>query len=141
MNISPKQRFLDICHFKRPGDLWLRDFFWEETLEKWVEQGAPKEIIHPHFQREYFQFESIQRLGGTEYRTIIGDYRDEIRPQIDLGHGIVMTQAEEVSRAFIPPYEPKVISENERTVTLINAAGQTVKHTKNSFERMPMYLD
>ncbi|GAJ19613.1 unnamed protein product, partial [marine sediment metagenome] len=57
MNISPKERFLDICHFKRPGDLCmltgLCDIGWEETLEKWVEQGAPKEIINnPRFERE-----------------------------------------------------------------------------------------
>ena len=24
MSISTRERFLDICHFKRPSDLWLR---------------------------------------------------------------------------------------------------------------------
>ena len=66
MNISTKERFLDICHFKRPGDLFMRgDGFWAETLEKWVEQGAPKEIIDPHFRREYFRFERMRMLSGT----------------------------------------------------------------------------
>jgi len=35
MNISPKERFLDICHFKRPSDLWLSDSFWQKTLGEW----------------------------------------------------------------------------------------------------------
>ncbi len=51
MNISPKERFLDICHFKRPGDLFLRvELFWGKTLEKWVEQGAPEQIVAPTFE-------------------------------------------------------------------------------------------
>ena len=66
MEISPKQRFLDICHFKRPGDLYLRDTFWDETVTEWVKQGAPKHIIGPtlgermrgnRFIQDYFQFE------------------------------------------------------------------------------------
>ena len=48
MNISPKERFWDICHFKRPGDLCMLSHpaqgsvLTEQTLENWVEQGAPK---------------------------------------------------------------------------------------------------
>ena len=71
MNISPKERFLDICHFKRPGDLFLRpEPFWEQTLEKWVEQGAPEEIINPRFRREYFQFQRIRGLAETNFSAI-----------------------------------------------------------------------
>ena len=142
MNISPKERFLDICHFKRPGDLWLRDPFWGETLEEWVKQGAPKEIIHPRFRREYFQHQRIYRLGGTEWRGIIGEDREaeEITPQIDLGHGITV-EAEEAPRKLVPAYEIRAISEDERTITYINASGQTVKYIKDSLENMPMYLD
>jgi hypothetical protein len=62
MNISPKERFLDICHFKRPGDLYTADDFWPETLKEWVKQGAPKEIIYPRFCRDYFQFQRIRAL-------------------------------------------------------------------------------
>ena len=58
MNISPKERFLDICHFKRPGDLCILSagisYFMEQVLKKWVEQGAPEEIINPRFLNDYF---------------------------------------------------------------------------------------
>ncbi len=140
MNISPKERFLDICHFKRPGDLSMLtsiNVFWEQTLEKWVEQGAPKEIINPGFRREYFQFEHIRRLAETNSGAI-GEGREEVPPKIDLGHGIT---ARVGSGPLIPAHEPRIISENESTVTLINAAGQTVKYIKDSLDRMPTFLD
>jgi len=47
MSISPKQRFLDICHLKRPSDLWIKDVFWPGTATEWVKQGAPEQIIGP----------------------------------------------------------------------------------------------
>ncbi|GAI95787.1 unnamed protein product [marine sediment metagenome] len=87
MKISPKERFLDICHFKRPGDLYmsiLLNRFWEQTLENWVEQGAPEEIINPRFHGEYFQFEHIGGLssGGKGWEAVFS--------KIDLGHGITV---------------------------------------------------
>ncbi len=66
MDISPKERFLDICHFKRPGDLCMIstgiNAIAEQTLEKWVEQGAPKEIRNTCFRQEYFGFEPIYQI-------------------------------------------------------------------------------
>ena len=142
MNISPKERFLDICHFKRPGDLCMLstlNLFWEQTLEEWVKQGAPKEIIGPRFRKEYFRFEHLRRLNGTESLAIIGEGREEIPSKIDLGHGITVGRG---SSSIVPAYEPRIISEDEHTVTLINAVGQMVKRLKESWETgMPMYLD
>ena len=134
MNISPKERFLDICHFKRPGDLFLIfDCFWEETLEKWVEQGAPKQIIDPRFREDYFQF---------QYPRWLSEIKSGIRGasvMIDLGHGI--TEGARALSLLIPGYEPRFISEDERTVTYINDRGQTVKALKGQLSRMPTFLD
>ena len=44
MSISNRERFLGICHFERPGDLYISDLFWLDTLEEWAKQGAPKEL-------------------------------------------------------------------------------------------------
>ena len=44
MSTLTKERFLDICHFKRPGDLCLStnlNVFNHATLTEWVKQGAP----------------------------------------------------------------------------------------------------
>jgi len=120
----------------------FNNFFWEQTLEKWVEQGAPKEIINPRFRREYFRFERICWLTETKFGGIagsgIGEGREEAPLKIDLGHGITMRAG---GRLLIPYYEPRIISEDERTVTLINTMGQTVKYIKDSLTRMPMFLD
>ncbi|MBA7552799.1 hypothetical protein ES705_45375 [subsurface metagenome] len=140
MNISPKERFLDICHFKRLGDLYMPSSinpFWGETLEKWVEQGAPKEIISPRFRRGYFRFEHIRGLGGTKGG--IGEGREELHPTIDLGHGITVGATTYLQH--IPAYEPRIISEDESTVTLRNASGQTVKYIKDHVSMMPTFLD
>ena len=52
MTESLRQRFLDICRFRRTGDLcllapWLNDF-WVEVPSVWVHQGAPAELEDPH---------------------------------------------------------------------------------------------
>jgi len=137
MNISLKERFLDICHFKRPGDLYMSiilNRFWEQTLENWVEQGAPKEIINPRFHGEYFQFEHIGGLsvGGRVWEALFS--------KIDLGHGIAVRTW--TLSPLVPTYEPRIVSEDESTVTLINAEGQTVKYIKDRVEGiMPTFLD
>ena len=143
MNISPKQRFLDIAHFKRPGDLCMIDGATKQTLEKWIEQGAPKEIVNPGFGREYFQFEMRGR-GLTEIKSGIYGWGGEEKPRtnIDLGHGIVV--GTEGAGPLVPAYEPRFISGDEHTVTAITEQGQTVKYLKKNLKMnfgMPMFLD
>ena len=66
MSISPKERFLDICHFKRPGDLCMLsaglNVIAEHILKMWIEQGASEEITNPSFINDYFQFQHILAL-------------------------------------------------------------------------------
>jgi len=111
----------------------------EATLEKWVEQGAPKEIINPRFRREYFQFQRIRQLDGTKPGTI-GEGQEEVPSKIDLGHGITVRMS--ALLPLVPAYEPRIISEDERTVILRNARGQTTKYIKDRVEgMMPTFLD
>jgi uroporphyrinogen decarboxylase len=146
MKISPKERFLDICHFKRPGDLCLlsdrfNNLFWQQTLEEWSKQGAPKEIIDPRFRREYFRFERIHWLIGTRYSDI-EEGREELPSKIDLGHGMTMPMAVSVvTSPLVPNYEPRFISEDERTLTLRSGKGQIVRYLKDDPSKMPMFLD
>ncbi len=143
MNISPKQRFLEICHFKRPGELYIlpniRCGFWEQTLENWIEQGSPKEIINRRFRRDYFQFRNVIWLESES--GIIGEGHEDkvLPPKIDLGHGITVRAG---GGAISPAYEPRFVSEDERTVTLRNSTGQTVRYLKDRVEgMMPTFLD
>jgi len=146
MDISPKQRFLDVCHFKRPGDLCLlsdcfSNFFWEKTLEEWLKQGAPKEIIDPRFRREYFRFERIRWLAGATNSGAVGDGEVYERPRRKSEIGDIETPEASGYGPVIPAYERRFISEDEHTFTYVNGAGQTVRGFKNSWDKMPMFLD
>jgi len=60
-----RQRFLDICHGKRPGDVLITDWFnryWLDVPDEWIKQGAPKEIKKADAFNRYFQFEHIHNL-------------------------------------------------------------------------------
>jgi uroporphyrinogen decarboxylase len=130
---SLRQRFLDICRFKRSGDLcllapWLNDF-WMETPEVWVSQGAPAELADPRRLRDYFQFEHIRVL--REIQT--GLYMDK-RLEV-LGQTYVYAIP-----PIIPTYEIRMLGEDEHTLSLINEGGQTVRIDKRDPQKMPMYL-
>jgi len=133
MGISARERFLGICHFERPGDLFTFDKFWPETLEEWVKQGAPKQIIDPCFLYDYFQFDHCHSL--TQVKSGIGAAM-AYQPS-GLGYGITRWQRTPV----VPSYEPRIILEDERTVTFTNGDSQTLRVFKDNLTRMPIYLD
>ena len=138
MSMSPKERFLDICQFKRPGDLCMLttmvNIFWEQTLQKWVEQGAPPEILNPRFRGDYFQFTHIRWLAEVGSGPVV----PAVRSVTALGHEIRVGQG---NTPIVPTYEPRIVSKDERTITYINGTGQTVRVFRDDPGKMPMYLD
>jgi len=145
VDISPKQRFLDICHFKRPDDLYTHEYFWPETLEEWVKQGAPKQILpstpreglrgnpflHDYFnydRQPYWLSQVISGLGGVAAH----------RPS-ELDSRIVLFWAQYTP--VVPYYKPRIISEDEHTITFISGDRQTLKVFKDNPLKMPMFLD
>ena len=141
MSISSRERFLGISHFERPNELYTYDLFWPETLEEWIKQGAPKQIIAsekdklsgPAFIENYFQLDQPHLL--IEIKSGIGSAM-AYRPS-GLGYGITRWQR----TPLVPNYEPRIISEDERTVTCASGDGQTLRIYKDSVTRMPTYLD
>ena len=61
-----------------------------------------------------------------------------LAPIVNLGHGIEVRAG---GAPIVPAYEPKIISQNERTYTYMNGRHQTLKVLKDSPTKMPMYLD
>ncbi|MEE8398421.1 MAG: uroporphyrinogen decarboxylase family protein [Desulfobacterales bacterium] len=137
MSISLRERFLGICKFERPGDLYIHDGFWSQTLKEWVEQGAPERIWEEEFRREYFQFApSLFTPGLLDIRSGLSFTRGK---RVDVGDGLRLMDYG--IPPTIPSFEPQRIGEDERTITVINGAGQTVKFLKDSSGNMPMFMD
>jgi uroporphyrinogen-III decarboxylase len=134
MTETLRQRFLDICRFKRTGDLcllapWLNDF-WMETPDVWVSQGAPAELADPRTIRSYFEFDHIRVL--REIQTgLFMDKRLEV-----LGMNYVYAIP-----PILPTYEIRMLGEDEHTLSLTNEGGQVVRIDKRDPQKMPMYLD
>ncbi len=134
MEASLRQRFLDICRFKRTGDLcllapWLNDF-WMETPEVWVKQGAPAELMDSRTLRDYLEFEHIRVL--REIQT--GLFMDK-RLNV-LGRNYVYAIP-----PIVPTYETRRLCDDEHTISLVNEGGQVVRIDKRDPQKMPMYLD
>jgi len=142
MSISTRERFLDICHFKRPGDLYLTEWYWPTTLEEWVKQGAPEQIISKVQEQEHIWlgggFISDYFQLGRRYR--VGITRQPLRLDSEIKR-INNLLISPLAWVVAPNYEPRVISEDERTVTFIDGAGRTLKVLRDNPYNMPMYLD
>jgi len=131
---SLRQRFVDICRFKRKGDLcllapWLNDF-WIETPDVWVSKGAPSSLADSRKLRSYFGFEHIRLM--REIQT--GLYMDK-RLEV-AGNEYVYAIP-----PILPTYDTRIVGEDDHTVSLVNEGGQTVRVFKNDPQKMPMYLD
>lgn len=141
MDTLTKERFLDICRFKRRGDLCLLgtflNGFWPETIGEWAKQGAPKSFAEPASGlsadpvSDFFKFEPIRWL-----------------TEIDSGvlHGIEVRNlagSDVLINSFLaaPPYEVRQIEEDDRTLTFENLCGQTIKVFKDKPVDMPLFMD
>jgi len=129
MSISPRERFKAIAKFQRPGDLSYSDMFWPETLISWIRKGAPQQLIDMTFLRQFFGYNYVRPLreitsGLTAALYMAGDI-PAIQPLPPI----------------VPRFEQKVLKQDDKTITMINQGGQTVKILKNDPQKMPMYLD
>jgi len=137
-----RQRFLDICHFKQTGEIFLvvniASSYWSQTLQEWCKQGAPKKIfgepldgITSPLLHKYFRLAPTRRLVEVDSGVHSGIKRVDI-----LG-----TRFLTYNSLALPPFEINILEADDRNVTWVNASGQTVKTMKGYPERMPMYLD
>ena len=54
--MTNRERYKAIARFQRPGDLWITDSFWQETLISWVENGGPPQLTNNAYHGQYFGF-------------------------------------------------------------------------------------
>jgi len=137
MAMTRRDRFLGICRFDRPGDLYINDGFWSQTLKEWIKQGAPENIWDPAFRADYFQFSpGLHTPGLLDIRSGLSYSRGK---RIDVGKGLKLMDYG--IPPTVPSHEPELIDEDDRTMTVVNAAGQTLKFLKGDTGNMPMFID
>ena len=131
--ISNRDRFKAIARFQRPGELSILSIlnpFWSgSTIEHWVAQGAPQQLLDRAFRDRYFGFDSECQLD----KIISGMTRIWYKA----GGELVTTAIP----PMVPYFETKVLEEDERTLTIINPGGQKSKIFRDDPARMPMFLD
>lgn len=126
--MTGRERFLKIARFELPDAVFLSAYnhsFWYKALERWVEEGAPREILTSNVARyNYFGFE---RIGMVHVEASL------------------LALGETGGPPFLPPvrprFEPRVVEEDERTRVIINEAGIKLRQYKNDPQRMPAWLD
>jgi len=133
MDFPKRDWFLNVARFKSPGELCLLaptfNEFWPETLENWVRQGVTEQMLNSRFRGDYFQFFHFRELHEVSTGLIAAD--------IDLkGHNFRY-----LIPPVCPPFESRIISEDEHTFTIITASGQKARVFKDNPEKMPTYLE
>lgn len=137
MDITLRERYLGICRFERTNDLYTFDEFWPQTLIQWVEEGAPEQIFDEKYRREYFQHgHGFYTPGLIDIRSGIIYGRGNF---YDIGHGINL--GDWWIPPIIPAFKPEIIDHDERTVTLVNGGGVTVRYLKDDPWSMPTFVD
>lgn len=114
---TTKERFQKVFHyeeFDRPPDFEFG--YWEETLEKWINQEKIPQNILQNNDDENFQ-EKAEKYFGFERR-----------------------QTLPVAVDLKPCFERKVVEEDERTRIVRNERGITCRELKNH-ETMPEWID
>jgi len=129
MNISNRERYKAIARFQRPGDLCTSDGFWQETLIFWVQKGAPPQLTNSTFRGQFFGYDHSRGM------------REIVSGLVNAPYIAGEVEAYLAIPPIVPQFEPKVLKDDEYTLTIINQGGQTVKVFKDDPQKMPMFMD
>jgi Uroporphyrinogen decarboxylase (URO-D) len=138
-----RERFRAICRGDRPGDFGVIGngvhIFWPETLPAWIEQGAPAALAEtagadygvPNVADRFFGFDESRSLAEVHSGMDAGTEMHEYVPG---------TTAHNHSFLVCPPFEPRVVEEDEKSIVVVNSAGITERLLKGAAYNMPMWL-
>jgi uroporphyrinogen decarboxylase len=137
VNMPNRERFLALCRGERPGDFAVMDWFhrcWADTIEAWIEQGAPEEIRSPEVLNQYFQFEHLHGL-----QEIISEHkRADLKEIASSTHTMGFFH---ITPPVMPVFEIKVLKEDARHRVETTFGGVTVEVSKEHPWRMPKFVD
>jgi Uroporphyrinogen decarboxylase (URO-D) len=142
MSQFTKDRFRAICRGERPGDFGILGngfhFFWPETLDAWVLQGAPASFTDPAQDHrlpsdvdDFFQFDRSRSLAEIKSGQDACSWMTEYVPGVT---------AFNYSFLACPPFETRVLEEDDRSIVVRNSAGITERLLKGRAFNMPTWL-
>lgn len=132
--MTPRERFKAVIHFKKPDVLPWAESFYDETVVKWLSEGLPaSEVIVLEWEIArggvvLLNWPAVKGLNPYDYFGCI-PLRGGIVP-VDLGP--------------IPRFKQRVVRENERYVELITETGaiaRRYKRAKYVWYSMPQFLE
>jgi len=124
--MTPRERFLKIARFQLPNAIYLSPYTdnpWRKTVERWVAEGAPPEILTDNVAR--YRYFGLDRIGmvQVEVNLLLTDTKGTAIPPVR------------------PRFEPKVLEEDERSRVCINEGGIMIREFKDDPQKMPLWLD
>jgi len=125
--MNTREKFQKIAHFELIGELFLsswHQWFWHDTLLRWIKEGASFEILSDEHRSEYFGFDRV-----------------EIMPICSNYYSLGPSLGPPYVPPYIPLFERKILEEDERTRIVIDEAGRKVKEYKEQPERMPQWVE
>jgi len=125
--MTDRQRFKLIARCELKGELFVpSDFqwFWHETLVRWVNEGAPAEILSNEHRAKFFEFGRVETLPVVSGISDLGPSGGP--PYV---------------APVIPRYERRVLEEDLRTRVVINEGGVKYREHKDDPEKMPQWLE
>ncbi len=145
MNETTQQKFHKIAQFNGSGKLFMMSMFntlfWEKTIQRWRKEGAPEDIVPaidsylygPTLrQNEYFHLDRMQMMSEVRSGMLYteGEHWKDFPPRSSLV-------------PIIPLFEPEILAQDERTITLRAASGQVGKIMRaEGYEGvMPQFLE
>jgi len=128
--MNTRERFLKIAHFERKNDVFIPSYEgawpWKETLKRRHKEGLSKEIQNTHYYNNGF----LRLAGWTDLCEYLNlDRLEQFNPCLRRGS------------TLFPPFEYKVLEENERHQIAINEEGIKIKIMKDSPDSMPQWLE
>ncbi|MDP6269714.1 MAG: hypothetical protein QF398_04920, partial [Alphaproteobacteria bacterium] len=130
-----RERFKAICRGERDGDVSLIDWFhrsWLETIDNWIDEGAPPEIRNQDAYNEYFGLDHLHGL-----QEIISEHNRADLKELDTQSLLSV----HVTPPIMPVFPIEIISEDERHRVETTYGGVTVEVNKQHPWRMPKYVD
>lgn len=130
--MTPRERFRNAINFKKTDKVPWVEYFYDETVLRWVKEGLPvEEAIKIRMGFTYHSWPLIKGIDAYSYF-------DECIPLKALGFPIDL--------APIPKFKWRVIREDEKSIDIRIENGMIIRRKKAekdqySFYTMPKYLD